>query len=335
MKKIIALCSRFLFIFLAVLIALPGLAGRAQASAQEYVPDLTPVQEYGDYSYKVYTDGTVEIVDYNGQESDVMIPSELGGERVTVIGSEAFAYYEMSSLTIPEGVDVSGRAFEYCKITEALNLPAGVAIGVRAFEYAELPKTVFIPEGAVLEGDCFSYCENLERLFVEPSSVIKGSAFSYSEDLRTLFCAPGSKFADRAFEYCYRLTAVVLCGDVKLDGKPFSYCRNARVFHEDEIQYAIEVEKALGLQGKRGKTDKQPGSEGRNSGMRIGEEAALKIALDDAGLTQKQVRDIDVELDRNLSAEYYEVDFEQGVYEYEYRIEASSGEILSAKRVRD
>ena len=335
MKKIIALCSRFLFIFLAVLIALPGLAGRAQASAQEYVPDLTPVQECGDYSYKVYTDGTVEIVDYNGQEADVMIPAELDGERVTVIGSEAFAYYEMSSLTIPDGIDVSGRAFEYCKITEALNLPAGIAIGIRAFEYAELPKTVFIPEDAVLEGDCFSYCENLEQLYVEPSAVIKGSAFSYSEDLRTLFCAPGSKFADRAFEYCYRLTAVVLCGDVELDGKPFSYCRSARVFHEDEIQYAIEVEKALGLQGKRGKTDKQPGSEGRNSGMRIGEEAALKIALDDAGLTQKQVRDIDVELERNLSAEYYEVDFEQGIYEYEYRIEAFSGEILSAKRVRD
>ena len=39
MKKIIALCSRFLFIFLAVLIALPGLAWRAQASAPEYVPE--------------------------------------------------------------------------------------------------------------------------------------------------------------------------------------------------------------------------------------------------------------------------------------------------------
>ena len=46
MKNKTALCSRFLFIFLAVLIALPGLAGRAQASAQEYVPDLTPVQEF-------------------------------------------------------------------------------------------------------------------------------------------------------------------------------------------------------------------------------------------------------------------------------------------------
>ena len=58
-------------------------------------------------------------------------------------------------------------------------------------------------------------------------------------------------------------------------------------------------------------------------------------ALDDAGLTQKQVRDIDVELERNHSSEHYEVDFEQGVYEYEYRIEAFSGEILSAKRARD
>ena len=53
------------------------------------------------------------------------------------------------------------------------------------------------------------------------------------------------------------------------------------------------------------------------------------------GMNEKQVRDIDVELEQNLSAEYYEVDFEQGVYEYEYRIEAFSGEILSAKRVRD
>lgn len=323
--------SRVLPVFLAVLIALPGFAGRTQASAQEYVPDRTPVQECGDYSYKAYSDGTVEIVEYNGQEADVVIPEELDGKRVNVIGSEAFAYYEMASLIIPEGIDVSGRAFEYCKITGSLNLPAGAAIGIRAFEYAELPKTVVIPEGAVLEGDCFSYCEDLERLYVDPSAVIKGSAFSYSEDLRTLFCAPGSKFADRAFEYCYRLTAVVLCGDVEMDGKPFSYCRSARVFHEDEIQYDLEVEKALGPQGRRGGTDAKPGTESR----RIGEEAALKIALDDAGLKQNQVRDIDVELEWDLSSEYYEVDFEQGLYEYEYRIEAFSGEILSARRARD
>ena len=160
MKKIGTL-SRFFVVFLAAVIALPCFAGLPQASAQEYVPDLIPVQEYGDYSFKVYDDGTVEIVDYNGRETDVVIPVELDGNQVTTIGSEAFAYYKMASLTIPEGISVSGRAFEYCEITDEFSLPDGISIGIRAFEYAELPKTVVIPEGAVLEGDCFSYCEDL------------------------------------------------------------------------------------------------------------------------------------------------------------------------------
>lgn len=324
MKKTGTLC-RFLIVFLAVLIALPGFAGLPQASAQEYVPDRTPVQEYGDYSFKVYDDGTVEIVDYNGQETDVVIPTELDGNQVTTIGNSAFAYYQMASLTIPEGISVSARAFEYCKITDELSLPAGINIGIRAFEYAELPKVVVIPEDAVLSGDCFSYCEDLERLFVGPSAVIKGSAFSYSEDLKTLICAPGSQFADRAFEYCYDLVGVMLCGDVAVDGKAFSYSRSAKFFHEDEMQYDVELDRAVGARGRRG----EPAI------TKIGEEAALRIALDDAGFNQSQVRDIDVELERSTRGEYYDVSFEKGVYEYEYRIEAYTGEILSAFRSRD
>lgn len=324
MKKTKTL-SRFLILFLAVLVALPGFAGLPQASAQEYVPDRTPVQEYGDYSFKVYDDGTVEIVDYSGQETDVVIPAELDGNKVDTIGSSAFAYYEMASLTIPEGIRVSGRAFEYCKITDELSLPDGISIGIRAFEYAELPKVVVIPEGAVLDGSCFSYCEDLERLFVGPSAVIRGSAFSYSEDLKTLICAPGSQFADRAFEYCYDLVGVMLCGDVALDGKSFSYSRGAKFFHEDELQYDLELEKVLASQGRRGGT----------ALTKIGADAALKIALDDAGLKQNQVRDLDVELERSDRGEYYEVGFEKGVYEYEYRIDAYTGEILSAARTRD
>jgi uncharacterized membrane protein YkoI len=117
----------------------------------------------------------------------------------------------------------------------------------------------------------------------------------------------------------------MLCGDVTLDGKAFSYSRGAKFFHEDEMQYDLELEKALGSLAKR-----------RGPAVtKIGEEAALKIALDDAGLKQSQVRDIDVELERGDRGEYYEVGFEKGVYEYEYLIEAYTGEILSARRARD
>ena len=42
-----------------------------------------------------------------------------------------------------------------------------------------------------------------------------------------------------------------------------------------------------------------------------------------------------MELERSERGEYYEVGFEKGVYEYEYRIDAYTGEILSAARTRD
>ena len=61
---------------------------------------------------------------------------------------------------------------------------------------------------------------------------------------------------------------------------------------------------------------------------RIGRKAALQAALDEAGLTADQVTDVDVEFERGLRSSWYEVDFESEGREYEYRVEAYSGEIL-------
>ena len=62
----------------------------------------------------------------------------------------------------------------------------------------------------------------------------------------------------------------------------------------------------------------------------IGKDAALQVALEDAGLTSEEVRDVDIELGRTLTSRRYEADFEVGRTEYEYRIDAYTGEILSA-----
>ena len=62
----------------------------------------------------------------------------------------------------------------------------------------------------------------------------------------------------------------------------------------------------------------------------IGKDAALQVALEDAGLTSEEVRDVDIELDSTLTSRRYEVDFEAGRTEYEYKIDAYTGEILSA-----
>lgn len=66
---------------------------------------------------------------------------------------------------------------------------------------------------------------------------------------------------------------------------------------------------------------------------KIGKDAALEIALKDAKLTLEQVSDIDIELERSLfHSARYEIDFESGRTEYEYRINAYTGEIISSKR---
>ncbi len=338
MKNRTGTLQRTLLLLLALILILPGLAGRTRAAAQEYVPDLTPVQYCGDYAYKVCNDSSVEIVEYKGLEPDIIIPEELDGNRVTSIGDEAFAYYKMDSLIVPEGISIGGRAFEYCVVRKVFSLPAGVVIRNRAFEYAELPKAVVIPEGALLEGDCFSYCEDLERLFVEPSAILRGSAFSYSEDLKTLVCAPGSEISARAFEYSYDLAGVLLCGDVTLGDDPFPYCRRARLLSESAEQYELEIAKYPGIrpaQRSSGGSKAPSGTTGgKTSGQVIGEAAALEIALTHAELDESRVRDLDVELKQRLRGSYYEVEFESGFYDYEYRIDAFTGEILSSRRER-
>ena len=67
----------------------------------------------------------------------------------------------------------------------------------------------------------------------------------------------------------------------------------------------------------------------------IGEEAAIAVALAHAGLARNAVRDLKCELDRENGVMVYEVEFESGIYDYEYDIEATTGKILKSKKELD
>lgn len=64
---------------------------------------------------------------------------------------------------------------------------------------------------------------------------------------------------------------------------------------------------------------------------KIGRNEALQIALNAAELTKDQVFDIDVELEKEPSRAWYEIDFESLGTEYEYKVDAYTGEILSSR----
>ncbi len=63
---------------------------------------------------------------------------------------------------------------------------------------------------------------------------------------------------------------------------------------------------------------------------KIGKDAALQAALTDAGLTKDKVVDIDVEFEREGGSAWYEVDFESGKLDYEYKIDAATGNVLAS-----
>lgn len=57
----------------------------------------------------------------------------------------------------------------------------------------------------------------------------------------------------------------------------------------------------------------------------IGGDAAVQIALKDAGLERNQAYDLELDYEHG----YYEVEFESGRGEFSYRIDARTGEILT------
>ncbi|MBQ2682097.1 MAG: PepSY domain-containing protein [Eggerthellaceae bacterium] len=63
----------------------------------------------------------------------------------------------------------------------------------------------------------------------------------------------------------------------------------------------------------------------------IGDQAALDIALADAGFSAADVFGLEVELDLDSAVVHYDVNFKQGNLEYDYDIDATTGAIVQAR----
>ena len=151
------------FSALALVLAMTVL-GQTKAKA-ESVTDPT-----GKYVYEI-NNGKAEIVKYNGSETNVVIPSTLGGKPVAVICSEAFKWKKIESVSFPNTI---------------------ISIDYKAFMGTSL-KTVTIPEKLTnISFNAFSDCEDLEK--VTFNSVNCGGTvspvFSGCPKLKTIVIGP-------------------------------------------------------------------------------------------------------------------------------------------------
>ena len=93
-------------LILAAMLAVSSSAAMAvTVSAEEDTAvaySSSDTKSWGDYDYRVLNDGTVEITDYKGSDTNLVIPSEIDGKKVTSIGEDAF--FDCPSL---ENVNIS------------------------------------------------------------------------------------------------------------------------------------------------------------------------------------------------------------------------------------
>ena len=118
------------------------------------------------FEYAVNEDGkSVTLTKYSGSDTEVIIPSELGGKPVTAIGEEAFYQNKtITSVKIPEGVtSIKDSAFAYCSSLTEVTIPEGVmSIEITAFRNCSSLTEVTIPKSVTSIGwGAFVECDAL------------------------------------------------------------------------------------------------------------------------------------------------------------------------------
>lgn len=142
----------------------------------------------GYYTYSVHN-GKATIINYNGDEKNVVIPSELGGYVVKAIDYSAFyGCTNLKSVEIPDSViSIGGFAFNGCTNLETVNLPKSVvSIGEYAFAYCTSITEFIGTEGLnIIHNNAFEGCSSLEKVMLpETVTYIYDGAFANCVNLR-------------------------------------------------------------------------------------------------------------------------------------------------------
>ena len=164
----------------------------------------------GYFTYTVDDSGNVTITKYTGSDTDIVIPYEIDGHKVTQIGDGAFTDNTvLISVTIPNSV---------------------IGIGTGAFSGCSNLTNIAISNSVTyMGGNVFSGCSSLTHVTI-PDSITYINLFTF-EDCSNLTSVtiPNSvtKIYYGAFENCKNLTDIIISKNVtKIDDVVFSGCSN-------------------------------------------------------------------------------------------------------------
>lgn len=168
---------------------------------------------YTDFSYTSNGE-SITITKYNNSAAKVMIPPDIDGLPVQVIGRHAFnGKRTLREVTVPEGVtELQSSVFYECYALEKVILPSTLRnMGITVFNECRALDNVVIPEGVTKIGNMmFYHCTALEHITL-PSTItlIDSWAFSRCTALQYITLPHGVQtIANSAFQGCQNLLGI-------------------------------------------------------------------------------------------------------------------------------
>ncbi len=183
-----------------------------------------------DWKWSEREDGTVSIESYQGNATQVEVPSMLDGREVTEISWYAFGENEdITSVTIPNTVkEIQAGAFENCSSLSQITLPEGLAsLEDNIFYFCISLNSIDLPASLEKIGEGAFYGSGLQEIEI-PDQVrsIGGNAFSYCNGLESVRLSKSlQEIGEEAFLTCKNLRSIEIPDQVRsIRRSTFSDC---------------------------------------------------------------------------------------------------------------
>ena len=125
----------------------------------------------------------IELLRYNGNETNINVPTVVDGKTVVSLDSTFDGFYELESVVVPEGVISIIGAFYGCENLKEVILPQGLKCMEYALNCCFSLNEVCIPPSVEDFSDAFAGTEITDFVFPQGTKIIC-SAFAGSEFLK-------------------------------------------------------------------------------------------------------------------------------------------------------
>ena len=194
---------------------------------------VSALQTSDGFRYEINENNDITIIDYIGTDTVVIIPSNIEGKKVTVIGEQAFMNCkDFTEVTIPEDISSLGfESFKNCTNLLKVNLPNTlVSMGDGVFGNCISLTDVILPQSLEILGKgTFGGCSSLSKIEI-PESVktIDNGAFSRCTSLTEMMIPDSVEtVGTELFSGCTNLANVRLSRNTFEIGQNFfSKCSN-------------------------------------------------------------------------------------------------------------